>query len=312
MTQSLMPFYMTLPSDASMELFPTNTPASWKTKLKKAVHLSGRWEVAIVELIYPNSLYNIPVDEVIICEQLVRIEERELVTERSSMKVPAGIYSVQDLVTKITDVMPKLIPFETSKSTNEQEEPAAMIRILSTDSKVRIKLRSTRVSFLFGSALHVKQMLGITGVKVSVEECTHFQDYMHTVHKVPPGMGFVDKMVLLSRGNDLDRSSFQYIAQKCVNMSAGSQNLFVYSSLVDFNIVGDDTLQLLRAVPIKVNSPRFEPVIERFDSAHYVPVLHNVFETVELTIATDTGLNAHFQTGKSLIKLHFRPQRSFQ
>ena len=100
--------------------------------------------------------------------------------------------------------------------------------------------------------------------------------------------------------------------QRSMNMRSAATNLFVYSTLADFNIVGGETLQLLRAIPIKDNGPRFEPVVERFDSPHYVPLLPSLIDTFEITIATDTGETAHFEIGKTLVKLHFRPQRLYE
>ena len=50
------PFYITLPSDVQLDTF-SNTASDWTTKLKHAITLKGRWEVAIVELQYVNSIY---------------------------------------------------------------------------------------------------------------------------------------------------------------------------------------------------------------------------------------------------------------
>ena len=51
-------FYITLPSDSSMNVFPNNTVAHFKTKLAERVHLEGKYEVALTEFIYPNSWIN--------------------------------------------------------------------------------------------------------------------------------------------------------------------------------------------------------------------------------------------------------------
>ena len=51
-------FYITLPSDSSMNIYPNNTLAHFKTKLVERVHLEGEYEVALTEIIYPNRWIN--------------------------------------------------------------------------------------------------------------------------------------------------------------------------------------------------------------------------------------------------------------
>ena len=52
-------FYLTLPSNSSMEYFPGNTLTSFKTKLAQPIELTGEWEVALSEFQYPRSWYNL-------------------------------------------------------------------------------------------------------------------------------------------------------------------------------------------------------------------------------------------------------------
>ena len=52
-------FYLTLPSNSSMEYFSANTLTNFKTKLAQPVELLGDWEVALAELQYPRSWYNL-------------------------------------------------------------------------------------------------------------------------------------------------------------------------------------------------------------------------------------------------------------
>ena len=48
-------FYLTLPSNSSLEYFPNNTVANFKVKLAESVELTGEWEVALAEIQYPHS-----------------------------------------------------------------------------------------------------------------------------------------------------------------------------------------------------------------------------------------------------------------
>ena len=72
-------FNMTLPSNASMEEFPSNAVAHYTTRLRDRIELNGQWEVSVVEASVPTRWSNI------MSENFIRInlripEESEYVT----------------------------------------------------------------------------------------------------------------------------------------------------------------------------------------------------------------------------------------
>ncbi|GBM53885.1 hypothetical protein AVEN_64813-1 [Araneus ventricosus] len=52
-------FYVTLPSDSSMNYFPSNTQSSYRTKLSAPLLLNGEWEVALSEISIPRNWFNV-------------------------------------------------------------------------------------------------------------------------------------------------------------------------------------------------------------------------------------------------------------
>ena len=52
-------FFLTLPSNSSMHLFPENTLAHYQTQLAQPIHLEGTWECGLSEIFYPRSWYNV-------------------------------------------------------------------------------------------------------------------------------------------------------------------------------------------------------------------------------------------------------------
>src|SRR5580698_7979 len=50
-------FYLTLPSNSSAKYYPGNTVANYLTRLQAPISLTGEWEVALAELIFPRSWY---------------------------------------------------------------------------------------------------------------------------------------------------------------------------------------------------------------------------------------------------------------
>ena len=52
-------FYVTLPSNSSMQYFPDNKTSNFVTKLSRTLQLDGEWEVGLAEIDYPHTWYNI-------------------------------------------------------------------------------------------------------------------------------------------------------------------------------------------------------------------------------------------------------------
>ena len=52
-------FYVTLPSDSSMQYFPDNKTSNFVTKLSRTLQLNGEWEVGPPEIDYPHTWYSI-------------------------------------------------------------------------------------------------------------------------------------------------------------------------------------------------------------------------------------------------------------
>lgn len=52
-------FYVTLPSNSSMNFFPDNTQSHFRTKLSKPITLNGFWEVGLSEICIPKNWFNI-------------------------------------------------------------------------------------------------------------------------------------------------------------------------------------------------------------------------------------------------------------
>ena len=57
-------FYITLPADGSIDVYPNNTLRTFTNRLVQPVDLSeGEWEVGLMEMMFPTSLDNIPQNE---------------------------------------------------------------------------------------------------------------------------------------------------------------------------------------------------------------------------------------------------------
>ena len=105
-------FYVTLPSNASINFFENKT-SSYLTKLCQPIHLTGNWVVGLSALTIPLSFYNIKNEEELI------IQMRDKNTLQYNIKFPPGYY---DSVQSILGSIPTIIQ-EQKKYRKSEEKP---------------------------------------------------------------------------------------------------------------------------------------------------------------------------------------------
>ena len=56
--------YLTLPSTASMKMYPDNTLGLYITDLPHRIDLSGEWECGLTDIQYQHTWYNVGADDI--------------------------------------------------------------------------------------------------------------------------------------------------------------------------------------------------------------------------------------------------------
>ena len=369
MVSTSRPFYVTLPSDASTDLFPSNSASAWITRLRAPISLhAGPWEVALVELIYPHSMYNLPEDQTVLVQQITEIvwstvnneafryDDQNSTTDKVSFVrseeeviIPAGIYDVHQLISIFNTNSPKLEALkitgfgEDRRRKNYQPDkgtPALQFFYAGSERKTRISFSSLRVRLVFPPASRrLQEMLGFQNQSVvSGVDCAGFQKYLDEKRDFNMDQYLDDRRFICAegepqpandsllwyvfyRGTKTNKTNkwgdpvealekdFLVVSKRCINLYFGDQSLFIYCDIAAFTHVGDSVEQLLRVVPIKTDTA-FETVMVRFDIPHYSAVVKTFIETIAVDICMDLGKDVPFQSGKSLVKLHFRPART--
>ena len=92
----------------------------------------------------------------------------------------------------------------------------------------------------------------------------------------------------------------QYIA----DVHRGLTSLYIYSPIIQSQLVGDTLAPLLRVVNIQGSFG--EHVNERYDNIYYLPLVSSPIDHVEIYIRDDIGNLIPFDTGRVVIVLHFR------
>jgi hypothetical protein len=95
-----------------------------------------------------------------------------------------------------------------------------------------------------------------------------------------------------------------WIAEDVCDLQQNIQSLYVYCDVLEHVPVGDVKAPLLRTV--SVTGKPGETIRCVYDKAIYVPVQKKNFDSLEINIKTDAGEDVPFESGKSLVTLHFR------
>ena len=93
-------FYLTLPSNSSMHIYPRNTLTNYMTQLPNQVYLDGEWEVGLAEIQYPYTWNNVTEGNNYV---YVKVWNED---EYTPVKIPPGNYSaVNNLIYNITQLI---------------------------------------------------------------------------------------------------------------------------------------------------------------------------------------------------------------
>ena len=282
-------FYVTLPSDSSVNIFPDSTQCCYKVKLPHSISIDKQnWEVALVDMIIPSQVHNISdnTEETHITisttsKHLFQFmkkgdKQSKLKTWTSSgfepryyltFTFPSGVYtSATHLVETIDETIQELFA-------EAFKEQSCDLRISYSKSQQRVKLHfkgESRLGIYFNSNLHLK--LG-------------------------GSPSWIHKTIFAS-----SKGVFEY----GVDLNAGHNHLYVYSDIAEHTFIGNIKAPLLRVLPFMPRKSSSLHNYQEFRNLHYVPVSKSEFDTIHINIRGDTGDLIHFVGGKSVVKLHFR------
>ena len=268
-------FYLTLLSDSSLSIYPKNQQSDFTVKLDRAIQIDkDQWEVGLVELITPTEVKNITKKNNFFFVKLYDSQLCEDVGICSSaynhrLTIETGFYkSPQHLVKEIQYQIDTWIGDYLKKRN-------ASVYVTYEETRGRVKLG--------------------------------FQDSSKISLEFPKPLAEILGMDLYYANQPLDDSK-RYIFRYGVDLNTEIHQLFVYSDIASYTILGDVTAPILRVVPFKNNTANNQSHLE-FVNVHYVPVAKSFIDQVQISIKGGTGEDVPFISGKTLVKLHFRQKQ---
>ena len=115
-------------------------------------------------------------------------------------------------------------------------------------------------------------------------------------------LGFEDSVVIVLNA---DTNKGKKYADHVADLFGGDYTLFVYTDIIEYQVVGDHFVPLLRSV--RITGKNKEIITINYDKPHYVRVSKRHISDIAIEVKTDQNYNVPFKYGKVVAKLHFRP-----
>lgn len=268
-------FYVVLPSSSSIDVFPDNKISNFKVNLPNPLEIDvDKWEVALQEIHFNNSWYNIRENKNVIIKTYfnLTLSERKLIRNNFAstvkfgkktstgmelhrhIKIPKGCYkNVKDIVDLLNN-QEKGDP----KPTNYQLDESSQQTIISSELNCSLDMFNSDIAKILGFPPTLKLQGGI-----------------ETSHNI-------------SRTNVHD-------------------NVYVYTDIVQNQHVGDYKVPLLRVVPVRSTFGQMNWV--HYDQPHYLRLSRGNITTIEINIRDELGDFISFEGGKAIVTLVFRRKR---
>ena len=292
-------FYIHLPSNSSSHIFPDNTTATYCTALAKRISLPGDgWTAALLELQYPQTLYNVLPGENTLRVQFGTLnndsESSPLVNVFSRREIPPGHIATREA-------------FVSALNTAVSSFFACLgtpYFILNADGYVSTKQLQASDKSLDFFDLNEHEYLSSNSVQAIAVPSEALNDkavpkLLHLNESLAHQLGF-------SSGNfDLYREK-PYRAERGVELDLGlPPQCYIYCDVLEDSLVGHSLVPLLRSIPI-ARGPFGTTITHSVENPIYVPVNTREFSTIEINLRDNAGRPLPFVYGHSSALVHFR------
>lgn len=280
-------FYLTLPSNVSSK-FHDNKTSHFYTELPKPIEFKkNNWEVALVEIDYPRSWYNVQARDCKVTLSKFLIDDPTKLYRQHIFLKPGYYIAEKEIIRDINEQKNSFF------KTNIQYDDVSRKTVVKVSERESINI-SKPLSNMIGFLEQLKErhytftafMSGNTKYKaVDIDEDTSLpQETILQPHRPK-----------------------KLCASKAFDLSNGLNSIYVYSNIIEDCVVGNSLVPLLRTVLISGN---YGDLIQKtFIHPHYLPISQNHIKDIEISLRDDRGNLIPFEFGKVLVKLHFRRKR---
>lgn len=262
-----------LPSNASLDVFPNNSLASYTVQLPYPINLSTKssWEVALAEIQFKKSWYNVK-------DASVSFFMKQ---NETKVAISDGYYkSNNELIEKLN---------ESIKCVGDEELVNAFKFKYDTITRIctlHIEVPDDANNFSLKISPKLKEILNISDNLVDLEpykpKCSTKMDSNTKVLR------------FTLKGKDTMRLNSIY-------------NIMVYCDLANPTIVGDADAPLLRTVPVEDEHWKYQSSSP--NKLQFIPASKREIRTISIYIFSDFGELVPFTSGRTIVTLELRKVR---
>lgn len=262
-----------LPSNASLDVFPNNSLASYTVQLPYPINLSTKssWEVALAEVQFKKSWYN--VKDASISFSMNQTETKVTLSD--------GYYkSNEELIQKLNDGIKCIGGEELVDTFKFEYDNITRICTLFIDIPDEASDFSLKISPALSAILNITDNLA--DLEVFESKCPSKPDKKSNVSR------------FILKGKDTMRLTTIY-------------NILIYCDLAKPSVVGDVDAPLLRAVAVEDGHWKYQSTSP--SQLQFIPVSKREIRTVSIYIFSDFGEIVAFTSGRTIVTLQLRRVR---
>lgn len=278
-------FHMVIPSNASPDVYPNNKTSNYKVNLPQNFDLHGDWQVALLEVHYPNTLMNVQKDE-------NWIKLYQVPPDTPIPAPPLGHagpeYELDEHGPDLLNMSTTLLRFKLSLRPGRYTTITNLTEHIADVLKPLEQLKSKPIS------------VGVTDGYFYLQPLTEHPNYV--VYFAPR---LATQLGLPYSGPY--NASQTIIGIREIDMSLGRpEQMYVYMNVIEPQIVGHTTAPLLRTIPMNSDAKFGSITCYRCDTPIYHKLATKSFNELEINIRTDTGAFVPFLFGTLNLVVHFR------
>lgn len=274
-------FFVVLPSNSSMTIYPDNKISSFKVQLPKPLQLDiNKWEVALSEIQYSHSWFN------------VRDGKNHIIKEIEN-PTKDEILAIDPYANPDNWIDPVGNPFRPRKS---QKKPSIAQHIYVTPGHY------SNINTL------INQLNGMETLRPTVYKYDAIS--RRTTTQVAQDCSLILMGLDIQRCLGYRSAALLYgeNTSKTFTDMKPYEVLYIYSDVAVNQSVGDVKAPLLRVVPIQSHYGEYASI--HYDRPHFIPISRSTIDTIEMNIRDDTGDLISFESGRVIVTLVFRRKKA--
>jgi hypothetical protein len=274
-------FYVFLPSNIRSDIFPENKTSKYSTALPNNLELGEGdiWEVCLAEITYPHTWFNITLDDFVEVYKhstaLVNVEEAIHGAPKTRVKLKSGYYNSNELIATLNEI---LVEHE-------------------VNGEFHFKSENNTVSLRLGTLQHIKLSKNLAAILGFIENRNFHGSFDRSFNVSPDEDGGMIH-------TPLERNTYHH-SNKGLDINNITHNIFVYTNIINYSLVGNVYAPILRTVPT-YSANRGSYVTKEFIHKYYHRLSSNYIKQITIDLRDDQGENIKFHSGKVSVILHFR------